>query len=146
MFKIFGIARSIKVFSNTLKSRTTKDQYGGVAVLVVLLAISGAALQHYGSLPEETVLTWITAGVTLLSPIASRVASWLHSRLKKDGVDKMLMCVRVMYSEDESWKRFSGTLLDAKEEGYDVAVLEDGLVVSLRRFEKTGRKIRLKPE
>ena len=145
MLQIISLARVMGALVRGLKSRTTKDQWAGNIVFLILACVVGTLLIVYGGMSEDVVLGGIVAAQTLIGPYFGRAMSWVHSWVQgKVKVDSALMCSRVKY-KGMGWRVVSMTLMDAREEGWDYAMLRDGTEVRLKFMEKTGRKVRLRP-
>lgn len=142
MVIILQLAKVMGVLVRGVKSRTTKDQWMGNIIFLVMACAVGTLLVVYGGMEEDAVLGGIVAAQTLVGPYFSRGMSWIHSRIQgKVKVDPALQVVWARYNQG-AWKTFSGSLLDAREEGFDFAVIkETGKEVRLKFMELTGLRV-----
>jgi hypothetical protein len=146
MGNLIRLASVMGALTRGLKSRTTKDQWMGNLLFFVLACGLGALTVVYGGVSEEVVLGVILAAQQAVGPYFARLVVWLRGRLSgKVKADPTSFVVKVRYEKDGMWKVFTGTLNDARIEGYDYGVLLNGEEVKLKFMEKTGRKLRLQP-
>ena len=146
MGNLLRLAKVMGVLSRGLKSRTTKDQWAGNALFFVAACCVGALAMVYFEVSEEAVLVGILGAQQLVGPYFARAAVWLRAYAEgKAKADLAEHCIRVRHEGGKSWRVFTGTLLDAREEGWNYAVTEKFEEVRLKFMEKTGRILRFKP-
>lgn len=146
MLNLIRLSQVMGALVRGTKSRTTKDQWAGNLVFFIIACAIGTIACVYGGASEDTVLGIIASLQVVVAPYFSRGMSWIHSWVQgKVKVDPSLKVVKVKYSGGQSWFNKDMTLLDAREEGFHLGVLADGIVVNLKFMEKTGDKLQLKP-
>lgn len=146
MLQALQIAKVMEALVRGVKSRTTKDQWMGNVSFLILACVVGTSLILYGGMSEDAVLGGIIAAQTLIGPYFSRMTSWLHSRMQgKVKVDPSKDTNFVRHEGGKRWRGFNGTLMDAREEGWDYGLVDNGIEVGVKFMEKTGMKVQVTP-
>ena len=121
MDKLLAIIVRARALHGALSSETTRRQWWVTFPVAVLVAAAGYFLPPIAG--EEVALALATVLIAALAPLVSRAVGY---RDKLDLTYAEVYVIAVMRRRERVWRAFSGTLMDARAEGYDWARDADG--------------------
>ena len=154
---IFKVLSRARVLSGAVQSRTTRDQW---LVLTIIAFIVSTAAQFVPGLADDATAVGLVMGLlALLGPAISRMVKFDDTAVKPvpvldipddllvvDNADLSRPILKVRGGRGGSWKLFKSTWKAATVSGWVQGVLDTGEIVNLQTGERTGHRIRLKPE
>lgn len=142
--------------SRLVESRTTKDQWEVLGVIALGLSIAFAILIR--QFPDNPITQQaaenpdVAAGIILaimgtMGPLLTRIFSFAKQPEFAVGVDPAAIAIKVKKYGQGWWNEHTGTLMDAKQEGWHYAVVVGGdgtgRIFDILKGEFTGESIRL---
>ena len=130
MVRLLAILARARALHGALSSETTRRQWWVTFPVAVAVAAAGYFLPPIAG--EEVALALTTVLIAALAPLVSRAVGY---RDKLDLTYAEVYVIAVMRRRERVWRAFSGTLMDARAEGYDWARDADGNLYDVQ----TGR-------
>ena len=121
MVRLLAILARARALHGALSSETTRRQWWVTFPVAVAVAAAGYFLPPIAG--EEVALALTTVLIAALAPLVSRVVGYQD---KTDLPYAEVYVIAVMRRRERVWRAFSGTLMDARAEGYDWARDADG--------------------
>lgn len=121
MVKLLAILARARALHGALSSETTRRQWWVTFPVAVAVAAAGYFLPPIAG--EEVALALSTVLIAALAPLVSRAIGYQD---KTDLPYAEVFIIAVMRRRERVWRAFSGTLMDARAEGYDCARDADG--------------------
>lgn len=131
--------QAAKNLEGVTQSRTTKVNALVLSILALAVSALGMFLPEFAS--QDVQQAVLLALLAVVGTIGTRIAGYKDRTLSPDESCTMLVGVRK--KKDTVWRTFEGTVLDAKEEGWDTAVDIEGFVWELKTPKRTGAMLRV---
>ena len=128
---MISLVKNVLRLNGILQSQTTRDQWKATVPLAVFFTVAGLVV------PEWSDPATAASIASVLVPVMMRALMWRNNTPSLIVLPDVSI-VRARRITENTWSPCVGTLYDAREEGYDLAMTYDGIEWDIATGEPTG--------